>query len=95
MTQHLELRVEMMEFKDKGEYIPVEMQCKPDVTTGGVFMIQPSQLKRINVAVRTVPGSSNSPLKCDSITHVSLGSIYLRNRCDDALDSFQTHDLKR
>ena len=84
-----------MELSDKGEYIPVEMQSKPDVTTGGVFMIRLGQSQRINVVVRTVPGSGNSPLKCDSITNVSIGSIYLRNRYDEALDSFQSHDLER
>ena len=95
LTQRLELWVEMMELSDQGEYIPVEMQSKPDVVTGGVFMIRLGQSRRINVAVRTVPGSGNSPLKCDSITYVSIGSIYLRNKYDEALDSFQSRDLER
>ena len=29
-----------MELNDQGEYVPVEIQNKPDVTTGGVFMIR-------------------------------------------------------
>ena len=29
-----------MELNDQGEYVPVEIQNKPDVTTGGVYMIR-------------------------------------------------------
>ena len=29
-----------MELNDQGEYVPVELQTKPDVMTGGVFMIR-------------------------------------------------------
>ncbi len=95
LTQRLELWVELMELSDQGEYIPVEMQSKPEVVTGGVFMIRQGQSRRINVAVRTVSGSGNSPLKADHIDYVSMGSIYLRNRYDEALDSYQSRDLER
>ncbi len=95
LTQRLELWVELMELSDQGEYIPVEMQSKPEVVTGGVFMIRQGQSRRINVAVRTVSGSGSSPLKADHIAYVSMGSIYLRNRYDEALDSYQSRDLER
>ena len=95
LTQRLELWVEMMELNDQGEYIPCEIQSKPEVSTGGVFMIRQGQSRRINVAVRTVPGSGNSTLKCDYISSVSVGSIYLRNRYDEPLESYQSRDLER
>ncbi len=85
----------MMELSDQGEYVPVEMQGKSEVLTGGVFLIRHGQSRRINVAVRTVAGSGNSPLKADHISSVSIGSIYLRNRYDEPLDSYQSRDLER
>ena len=95
LTQRLELWLEMMELNDQGEYIPVEIQAKPDVSCGGVFMIRQGQSRRINVSVCPVPGSGSSPLRLDHISSVSVGSIYLRNRYDEALDSYQPHDLQR
>lgn len=95
LTKHLELFVEVMELNDQGEYVPVEIQSKPDVTTGGVFMIRQGQSRRINVTVRQVTGQGMSPLKCDHISSVHIGSMYLRNRYDEALDSYQTTDLER
>ena len=84
-----------MELNDQGEYIPCEIQSKAEVSSGGVFMIRQGQSRRINVALRTVPGSGNSTLKCDCISSVSVGSIYLRNRYDEPLDSYQSRDLER
>lgn len=95
LTKHLELFVEVMELNDQGEYVPVEIQGKPDVTTGGVFMIRQGQSRRINVTVRQVIGQGMSPLKCDHVSSVHIGSTYLRNRYDEALDSYQTTDLER
>ena len=40
VTQRLELWVEIMELNDQGEYVPVELQTKVDVLTGGIFMIR-------------------------------------------------------
>ena len=95
LTQRLELWVEMMELNDQGEYIPCEIKSKPNVSTGGVFMISHGQSHRINVTVRTVPGSGNSPLKFDYISSISIGSICLRNRSEEPLDSYQSRDLER
>ena len=95
LTQQLELWVEMMELNDQGEYIPVEIQAKPDVNCGGIFMIRQGQSRRINVCVCPVQGSGSSPLRLDHISSMSVGSIYLRNRYDEPLDSYQPHDLER
>ena len=38
------------------------------------------------------PGSR---LKMDSITSIAIGSIYVRNRLDESLDSYQEQDLER
>lgn len=84
-----------MELNDQGEYMPVEIQSKPDVPTGGVFMIRQGQSRRINVMVKPVEGAGSSPLKCDHISFVSVGSMYLRNRYDVSLDSHQVSDLER
>lgn len=95
LTKHLELCVEMMELNDQGEYVAVEIQAKPDVATGGVFMIRQGQSRRINVTVKAVDGSGSSPLQCSHISSVCVGSMYLRNRYDEPLDSYQTIDLER
>lgn len=42
-----------------------------------------------------VSNNENTPVLCDSITSVSIGSIYMRNRSDEALDSYQEADLER
>ena len=97
LTQLLELRVEMMELNEQGEYITIDIQAKPDVncTCGGVFMIRQGQSRRINVTVCPVPDSGTSPLRLDHISSVAVGSIYLRKYYDVSLDSYQLHDLKR
>lgn len=95
LTRHLELSVEIMELNEQGEYVPVEIQSKPDVPTGGIFMIRQGQSRRINVCVESVNGLGSSPLKCAHISSVSVGSMYLRTRYDEALDSYQTKDLER
>ena len=95
LTRHLELVVEMMELNDQGEYVPVEIQSKPEVLTGGVFMIRQGQSRRINVVVSEIEGLGSSPLKCDHVSFVSVGSMYLRNRYDEPLNSSQGGDLER
>ena len=96
LTKHLELSVEIMELNDQGEYVAVEIQSKPDVPTGGVFLIRQGQSRRINVTVRPMvgPGLGTNPLKCNHISSVAVGSIYLRNRYDEPLDSYQNTDLE-
>ncbi len=95
LIKHLELVVEMMELSDQGEYVPVEIQSKPEVVTGGVFMIRQGQSRRINVTMRQLEGAGASPLQVDHVASVAVGSMYLRNRYDEPLDSFQKDDLQK
>ena len=97
LTHRLELWVEMMELNDQGEYTAVEMQAKADVPTGGVYLIRQGQSRRINVWVRQLQPASPgaTPLACDHISSVTMGSVYLRNRYDEPLSSWQEHDLER
>ena len=95
LTKHLEVLVEIMELNEQGEYVPVEVQAKPDVLTGGIFMIRQGQSRRIKIVIRPVAGSGSSSLQYNHISSVSVGSVYLRNRYDEPLDSYQTEDLER
>ena len=45
--------------------------------------------------VAPVSGSGNGPLQCACITSISIGSVYLRNRTEEPLDSYQEIDLDR
>ena len=45
--------------------------------------------------VGLVEGSGESPLQCSHITSISIGSIYVRSRNDQPLDSYQDIDLDR
>lgn len=93
LTSRLELWVDIMELNDMGEYYPVEMQGKQDVMTGGIFMIKQGQSRRVRVTVTQL--TPNSSLKMDCITSVAIGSIYVRNRLDESLDTYQELDLER
>jgi len=47
------------------------------------------------VKVAPIEGSGESPLHCSHITSIAIGSIYLRHRSDEPLDSYQDTDLDR
>ena len=54
------------------------------------------QARRMRVTVAAPSGGPVcSPLQLDHVSSVSLGSIYLRNRYDEPLDSYQEQDLDR
>eukprot|EP00731_Ephydatia_muelleri_P010946 Em0005g1532a len=93
LTSRLEVWVDIMELNDMGEYYPVEMQGKQDVMTGGIFMIKQGQSRRVRVTV--TQATTGSRLKMDCITSIAIGSIHVRNRLDDSLDSYQELDLER
>ncbi|XP_019849545.1 PREDICTED: kinesin-like protein KIF13B [Amphimedon queenslandica] len=95
VIKRLELWVEIMELNDQGEYVAVELQPKADIKSGGIFQIRQGQSRRVRVSVVQIPGSGNGPLVCESISSISVGSVYLRNRYDDSLDSYQEVDLER
>ena len=60
-----------------------------------VLVLLQGQSRRVRVSVVQIPGSGNGPLVCESISSISVGSVYLRNRYDDSLDSYQEVDLER
>ena len=43
--------------------------------------------------VGAVEGSGESPLQCSHITSIAIGSVYMRNRNEEPLDSYQDIDL--
>ena len=45
--------------------------------------------------VTPVTGSGDGPLQCAHITSISVGSVYLRHRTEEPLDSYQEIDLDR
>ena len=51
------------------------------------------QSRRIHIHVEMTDGGS--PLQCDHISSVAIGSIYLRTRYEEPLDSWQEQDLDR
>ncbi len=95
LAKRLEVWVEIQELNEQGEYVPVAMQNKPEVLTGGVFKIQQGHSQKINVTVHTVPQSGSSLLSTNNISSVSIGSIDLCSSNDRPLDSFQSYDLER
>ena len=40
MTRKLEFHVEVQELNDTGEYVPVEVQPRTNVGTGGIFQLR-------------------------------------------------------
>ena len=61
------------------------------------YIVLPStpqgQSRRIHIHVEMTDGGS--PLQCDHISSVAIGSIYLRTRYEEPLDSWQEQDLDR
>ena len=51
------------------------------------------QSRRVHIHLEMQDGGS--PLQCDHISSVAIGSIYLRTRYEEPLDSWQEHDLDR
>ena len=45
--------------------------------------------------VGPVEGSGESPLQCSHITSIAIGSVYVRSRNEEPLDSYQDIDLDR
>ena len=45
--------------------------------------------------VQPVEGSGESPLQCSHITSIAIGSVYIRSRNEEPLDSYQDIDLDR
>lgn len=56
-------------------------------------MVLQGQSRRVRVTV--TQATTGSRLKMDCITSIAIGSIHVRNRLDDSLDSYQELDLER
>lgn len=44
LKRKIELRVEILELNDQGDYSPVEVILKPDVLTGGIYQLRQVRL---------------------------------------------------
>ena len=68
--------------------------CTYEVTRSDPLPSTPQgQSRRIHIHVEMTDGGS--PLQCDHISSVAIGSIYLRTRYEEPLDSWQEQDLDR
>ena len=47
------------------------------------------------IYIQALMADGGSPLQCDHISSVAIGSIYLRTRYEEPLDSWQEQDLDR
>jgi len=54
LTRKLEFHVEVQELNESGAYVPVEVQPRPGVGTGGIFQLRQGQQRRIKAFVRLV-----------------------------------------
>ncbi|XP_065186816.1 kinesin-like protein KIF13B isoform X2 [Sycon ciliatum] len=95
VMRRLELWVEIQELNDNGEYAPVEVIDRPDVRTGGIYLLRQGQSRRVQVSVTPVRGSGLAPISCHSITSISMGAVVHQNKAAISLDSFQDTDLQR
>lgn len=93
LKRKIELRVEILELNDQGDYSPVEVTLKPDVLTGGIYQLRQGQQRRIVVHVRPVQNSGTLPIICEAITSIAIGSVCARSKLQKGLDSYQEEDL--
>ncbi|KAL3888334.1 hypothetical protein ACJMK2_000704 [Sinanodonta woodiana] len=93
VMRKIEVRVEIQELNDQGEYAPVEVKPQPDVPCAGVFQLRQGHSRRIQVRVKPVAHSGTLPLICEAITSISVGSICGRFKLQKGLDSYQEEDL--
>ncbi|CAG0913138.1 unnamed protein product [Notodromas monacha] len=95
VRRQLEVWVGIQELNDEGEYVDVDVEpSRPDVITGGVYVLKQGLQRRLIVSVDTVPDSGLLPLVCDEITSVSIGNVVSRPASKTGLDSYQEEDLK-
>ncbi|KAG8034817.1 hypothetical protein G9C98_007893 [Cotesia typhae] len=93
LTRKIQLWVEIQELNEQGEYSPVEVVIKPDAMTGGVYQLRQGQQRRIQVRVKPVQNSGTLPIICQSVLDIAVGSVSVRNRYQNPLDSYQDEDL--
>ena len=93
LTKKLELRIEVQELNEVGEYTAVEVATREADGTGGVLQLRQGQQRRLGVTVSPVPNSGLLPLVCDAIVSLSVGGLCLRSKMQKPLDSYQEQDL--
>ncbi|XP_060077900.1 kinesin-like protein KIF13B [Ylistrum balloti] len=93
VMRQIELWTEVHELNHQGEYVPVEVQPKPEVPSAGVFQLQQGHTRRVFVRIKPVANSGTLPLICDSVSSIQVGCIYIRNKIQKGLDSYQEVDL--
>ncbi|XP_021365352.1 kinesin-like protein KIF13B isoform X2 [Mizuhopecten yessoensis] len=93
VMRQIELWTEVHELNHQGEYVPVQVQPKPEVPSAGVFQLQQGHTRRVFVRIKPVANSGTLPLICDSVSSIQVGCIYVRNKIQKGLDSYQEVDL--
>ena len=85
--------MEILEINDQGVYAPVELHLQKDNQTGGIFQLRQGHSRRIKVQVQPVPRAGSLPVVCNMISAVYIGSVCLRTKNQQPLDSYQEKDL--
>ena len=93
LLRKMHLWVEILEINDQGVYAPVELHLQKDNQTGGIFQLRQGHSRRIKVQVQPVPRAGSLPVVCNMISAVYIGSVCLRTKNQQPLDSYQEKDL--
>ncbi|XP_020610321.1 kinesin-like protein KIF13B [Orbicella faveolata] len=93
LLRKIHVWVEILEINDQGVYSPVELHIQKDNQTGGVFQLRQGHSRRIVVRVQPVPRAGSLPVVCDIISAVYIGSVCMRTKNQQPLDSYQEKDL--
>lgn len=91
----LQMWVEIRELDDSGQYMPVEVHERPDVSCGGVYQLRQGQSRRLVINVGSMEGFGAYPVVCERITSISIGSVCRVGKMHAGCDSFADEDLKR
>ena len=95
LTRKLSFNVEVQELSETGEYIPVEVQPRTDIGTGGIFQLRQGQQRRIMVTVQPAKNSGTLPIIAESVLNIAVGSPCVRSKLQKPLDSYQEEDLNQ
>ena len=93
LLRKMHLWVEILEINDQGVYAPVELHLQKDNLTGGVFQLRQGHSRRMMVQVQPIPRAGSLPVVCNMISAVYIGSVCMRTKNQQPLDSYQEKDL--
>ena len=93
LLRKMHVWVEIHEINDQGVYAPVELHIQKDNLTGGVFQLRQGHSRRIVVHVQPVYRAGSLPVVCNMISAVFIGSVCMRTKSQQPLDSYQEKDL--